>query len=335
MKEGTKITTTQDRQNTRTNAGQDVGVRVLQVGPLMPVVENAIGAQYDTKRLPEGEPQGEFLARHAKEVVVAVTSGKYGVNAELMASLPNLEAIVNFGVGYDGTDMVTARQRGIVVSNTPDVLNDCVADTAVALLLDTFRSISAADRFVRGGAWPEGNFPLTTRLSGKRIGIVGLGRIGRAIARRLDGFGCSISYHNQHPVKDLDLIHYESLEQLAADSDALIVSVAGGPSTANLISEDILNALGENGYLINVSRGSVVNEPALIGALVNREIAGAGLDVFADEPNVPEILLTLDNVVLLPHIASGTTETRAAMADLTLANLHQFLTEGTLQTPVP
>ncbi|MFY9635368.1 MAG: 2-hydroxyacid dehydrogenase, partial [Cellulosimicrobium cellulans] len=235
----------------------------------------------------------------------------------------------------DTTDVAQAAERGIAVSNTPDVLNDCVADTAMALYLDVLRQTSAADRFVRRGDWlGKGNFPLATKASGKRVGILGLGRIGRVIARRLEGFDCAISYHSRNPVDGVAYEYKASPRDLAEGCDVLIVAAAGGPDSARLVDAGVIEALGPNGYLINIARGSVVDEDALVAALLGGRLAGAGLDVFADEPKVPEDLLALDNVVLLPHLGSGTHETRAAMAELTLANLRRFAAEGTLVTAV-
>ena len=267
---------------------------------------------------------------------MAVTSGRTGVDAALMSALPNLGAVVNFGVGYDTTDMAAAHSRGVAVSNTPDVLTDCVADTAVGLLIDVLRQFSAADRYLRAGRWPvDGNYPLTRQVSQSRVGIVGLGRIGGAIATRLAAFGCSISYHNRRQVADSAFTYVESPVELARQVDVLIVAAAGGGETRNLIDRSVIDALGADGYLVNIARGSVVDETALVEALTAGRLAGAGLDVFADEPHVPDALLAMDNVVLLPHVASGTIETRAAMEELTLRNLDRFLQTGELVTPVP
>ena len=309
---------------------------VLQVGPLMPTVQESIRSEYDAVRLPDPAPEREeFLRHHGAGVEVAVTSGKFGVGRDLMRALPNLRAVINFGVGYDTTDVAQAIERGITVSNTPDVLNDCVADTAIALYLDTLRRVSAADRFVRRGDWlSKGNFPLATKASGKRVGILGLGRIGRVIARRLEGFDCSISYHSRNPVEGVSYEYKASPRELAAGCDVLIVAAAGGPGSARLVDADVIDAIGPDGYLINIARGSVVDEDALVAALLAGRLAGAGLDVFAEEPKVPEDLLALDNVVLLPHLGSGTHETRAAMAELTLANLRHFVGTGSVLTAV-
>ncbi|QTG81239.1 2-hydroxyacid dehydrogenase [Arthrobacter crystallopoietes] len=309
---------------------------VLQVGPLMPAVQDPITTEYGAVRLPDdADERAAFLAARGAEFGVAVTSGRFGVGTELMNQLPHLRAVINFGVGYDTTDVAQAAERGIAVSNTPDVLNDCVADTALALYLDVLRRISTADRYVRRGDWlSKGNFPLATKASGKRVGIVGLGRIGKVIARRLEGFDCLISYHNRRPVDGVSYEYQDSLIDLARDSDVLIVAAAGGPDSAGLISAEVIEALGRDGYLINIARGSVVDESALAAALVKGKLAGAGLDVFADEPKVPVELLGLDNVVVLPHLGSGTHETRADMAQLALANLKRFMDDGTLETPV-
>ena len=309
---------------------------VLQVGSLKPSLTETLSTTYGARTLPEDPAhRAEFLADHGSDVVAVVTSGRTGVDEELMAALPNLGAIVNFGVGYDTTDVDAASARGIGVSNTPDVLTDCVADTAVGLLIDVMRRFSAADRYVRAGKWPSaGNYPLAHQVSNRRVGIIGLGRIGSAIAKRLNAFGCTISYHNRSEKADSPYAYVGSPVDLARDVDVLIVAAAGGSGTKKLVDADVLAALGADGYLINIARGSVVDEAALVDALTNDGLAGAGLDVFADEPNVPSELFALDNVVLLPHVGSGTVETRAAMEQLTLDNLEEFLANGRLVTPV-
>ena len=311
-------------------------IAVLQVGPLMPAVQEPLTSDYGAVRLPDSPAEREaFLERHGGSFEVAVTSGKVGVGSDLMRALPNLRAVINFGVGYDATDVAQAVERGITVSNTPDVLNDCVADTAIALYLDVLRGVSAADRYVRRGNWlSSGNFPLATKASGKKVGILGLGRIGRVIARRLEGFDCEISYHSRNQVEEVSYRYAASPRELAAGCDVLIVAAAGGPGSAKLVDADVINAIGPKGYLINIARGSVVDEDALVAALLAGRLAGAGLDVFAEEPKVPEDLLALESVVLLPHLGSGTHETRAAMAELTLANLHSFVTTGAVLTAV-
>ncbi|WP_082521203.1 2-hydroxyacid dehydrogenase [Rhodococcus sp. Leaf278] len=309
--------------------------RVLRVGPLKPSLMETLVADYDALELPEGDEREAFLSEHGESITAVVTSGRTGVDAALMERLPQLGAVVNFGVGYDTTDVDEAARRGIAVSNTPDVLTDCVADLAVGLVIDTMRGLPAAERFVRAGRWPaEGNTPLMRQVTGKRVGIIGLGRIGSAIADRLNGFRCEISYHNRNEIDGSPYVYAAGPTALAENVDVLIIAASGGSGTAHLVDRAVLEALGPQGYLINVARGSVVDEEALIELLAAGQLAGAGLDVFAHEPNVPDALLAMDNVVLLPHVGSATVETRAAMESLTLENLDRFLADGTLVTPV-
>lgn len=308
--------------------------RILQIGPLLPALEKTLLEEFDTQHLWHEADAAAYLKAHGGEFSGVVTTAKYGATAGLIGTLPALKVIANFGVGYETVDVNAAKGRGIAVSNTPDVLTDCVADLAFGLLIDVARGLSAADRFVRRGDWKKGNFPLMTRVSGKRLGILGLGRIGGAIAKRAVGFDMSVRYHNRRPLTNVAYGYEPSLVELARWADFLVIASAGGASTQRLVSAEVIGALGEKGYLVNISRGSVVDEPALVQALVNKRLGGAALDVFEDEPNVPAALPALDNVVLLPHIASGTKETRQAMADLVLANLRSFFKEGKLVTPV-
>lgn len=312
----------------------DAPTRILQAQPMMPMLADDLARDYSVVPFAATDSPAEIAGR-ARGIAIAVTTGESGLSADQLRALPDLRAIVNFGAGYDSSDIATARQQGIRVSNTPDVLTDCVADLAVGLLIDTLRRVSGADRFLRAGQWAHGAFPLAARVTGKRIGIVGLGRIGLAVARRLQGFGVTIAYHNRSPKPDVDYTYLDSLSELAEWSDVLVVTAPGGPASRGLISADVLRALGPAGYLVNIARGSVVDEPALVQALGDGTIAGAGLDVFVDEPNVPEALLSLDNVVLTPHIGSGTVESRRAMADLVLANIERFRASGELVTPIP
>ncbi|WP_301122739.1 2-hydroxyacid dehydrogenase [Mycolicibacterium fortuitum] len=309
--------------------------RVLQLGRLKPSLAETLRTDYHAYALPDGDRRDVFLAQHADEIGAIVVSGVTRVDPELMAALPNLKAVVNFGVGYDNIDVEAAAARGIGVSNTPDVLNDCVADTAVGLLIDTMRQFSSADRYLRAGCWvTDGNYPLTHQVSRSHVGILGLGRIGVAIAGRLKAFGCSISYHNRRQVPASPYRYVDSAVGLAREVKVLVVAAAGGRGTRHLVDREVLDALGADGYLVNIARGSVIDQDALVEALAQRRLAGAGLDVFADEPNVPAALTKLDNVVLLPHVGSGTVETRAAMEALVLANLDKFLESGELVTPV-
>ncbi|XAH23124.1 2-hydroxyacid dehydrogenase [Xylophilus sp. GW821-FHT01B05] len=298
---------------------------LLQQGALLPALESRLTAQYEVQHLPPaGAERSAFLAAHGAGVQGLATSARFGADAALIAALPDLKVISSFGVGLDTLDLAAARARGIAVGYTPDVLNDCVADTAFALLMDVARNTSAADRFVRRGDWLKGQFPLSTQVSHKRLGILGMGRIGRVIARRSSGFDMQVRYHNRKPLQDVDYAYEPTLKGLAEWADFLVIASAGGAETRGLVSAEVLQALGPKGYLINISRGTVVDEAALVDALVHRRIAGAGLDVFEREPQVPEALLALDNVVLLPHLASNTHETRAAMAQRVEDNLAAF-----------
>jgi lactate dehydrogenase-like 2-hydroxyacid dehydrogenase len=308
--------------------------RVLQHGRLMASLETALAEHFDLHPLwAEADPKA-FLAAHGGEFTALATSARFGADRALIEALPRLAVIANFGVGVDTIDLAAARSRGVAVSNTPDVLTGCVADLAFGLLIDAARRLSAADRFVRRGDWLKGPFPLATRVWGKKLGIVGLGRIGSAIARRAGGFDMAVRYHNRRPVENCPYEHESSLPALAAWADFLVVACAGGAATRHLVSRAVIDALGPGGFLVNISRGSVVDEPALVEALLAGRIAGAALDVFEDEPNVPPALFALDNVVLLPHIASATGETRQAMADCVLANLRSWFDSGRLLTPV-
>lgn len=313
---------------------ETTAARVLQVGRLEPTLEHHLTTTYGAVRLPDPPEAQRYLAADGKHVVAAVTSGAAGVDAELIDALPRLGAIINVGAGYDTIDVSAARARGIGVSNTPDVLSDCVADLAVGSLIDVIRGLSAADRFVRRGDWRSAQFPLTTEVSRKRAGIVGLGRIGRAIARRLEAFDMPIAYHGRRRLDDVTYPYVGSLPELARACDVLVVATAGGAGTHGLVSAEVIEALGPQGYLVNIARGSVIDQPALVDALVAGRLGGAALDVFENEPDVPSELLGLDNVVLLPHIGSATVETREAMDRLALRNLEQFLADGTLVTPV-
>jgi len=307
---------------------------VLLKGTLMPELEARLAESFDLHLLrSEGEPQA-FLAEHGARFSGLVTTAGYGADRALIDELPSLKVISSFGVGTDRLDLDAAKARSIAVGNTPDVLNDCVADLAMGLVIDVARGISASDRYVRRGGWPRGAYPLQTRVAGKRLGLVGLGRIGRVIAKRALGFEMDIRYHARRAVSEVPWRHEPSLLELARWADFLVVIVAGGPATRHLVSAAVLDALGPKGFLVNVARGSVVDEAALVDALIQRRIAGAGLDVFEHEPEVPGVLFTLDNVVLLPHVASATHETRGAMADLTFDNLASFYRDGRLLTPV-
>jgi lactate dehydrogenase-like 2-hydroxyacid dehydrogenase len=253
----------------------------------------------------------------------------------VLAALPELQVISSFGVGLDKLPLAQAAERGIAVGYTPDVLNDCVADLAFALLLDVARRVSESDRFVRRGDWLRGNFPLSRKVSGARLGIVGMGRIGRTIAQRSTGFEMQVRYHSRRPAADVAWAHEPDLVALAGWADYLVVITAGGPETRHLVNAQVIQALGPDGMLINVARGSVVDEQALIEALQQGRLGGAGLDVFADEPNVPAALIASERVVLSPHTASGTRETRQAMADRVSDNLDAWFSQGRVLSAAP
>ena len=303
---------------------------VLQVGPLMPALETQLNDEFGARVVTPGAP-----IEGAENIRVAVTSGRNGMKAELLEQLPNLELVANFGVGYDGNDTDALKARGVALTNTPDVLNACVADTALGLLLNAFRRFPDSERFTRAGEWAAGgNYPLTRRFSGSTIGILGMGRIGADVAQRVEAFGCKVLYHNRREVPGTTAEYVDSLEELARRSDALVVTVVGGPSTKHLVDAGVLAALGPEGILVNVARGTVVDEAALIAALQAGTVGGAGLDVFEEEPQVPAELLNRPNVVALPHVGSGTVETRNDMKNLVLDNVRAQLAGEPLVTPV-
>lgn len=265
---------------------------------------------------------------------IAVTTARLGVSEQHVDDWPDLEAVVSFGAGHDALPLGLLRERGIVVSTSPHVLTGTVADTAVALLLAVVRDVPRADRFVRDGAWPAGPFPLTRDLAQMRVGIVGLGRIGQAVARRLSGFDCEIGYTTRSSRPAVPFRRFDDMAELSRWSDALVVTVTGGGPTRHLVGDAEIRAVGPAGYIVNVARGSVVDQPALIEHLRAGTLAGAALDVFADEPHVPEALLTSPGTVLTPHIGSATTATRRAMAASVVANVRAYLQTGELLDPL-
>ncbi len=300
---------------------------------LNPFIQNLLKDDYELVTMPEGGPGA--LGAKAVDIRAVVAFG--GFSAEEIDALPNLEIIACPGVGYDGIDTERAAARGIVVTHTPNVLNDEVADTTVALLLNAVRRLYAAERFLREGRWEtEGNFPLSPfTLKGRKIGLYGLGRIGLEIASRLESFKVEISYHTRNPKKGVDYAYHPTLASLAETVDTLICIVPKTPETHKAINAEILSKLGPSGILVNVGRGWSVDEDALIVALETGTIGGAGLDVFYDEPHVPEKLRGFDNVSLLPHVASASIPTRKAMGQLVADNLKGWFAEGRPVTPVP
>ncbi len=307
---------------------------VLAVAKLHPFFQQALEATYTVHDRTHVTDPAAF-AQLAPRIVAVAATGESLVPADLLAHLPQAKVVSVFGVGYDGVDVPAAIRHGIPVTHTPDVLTDDVADLAMGLVLSVGRTIPQADQFVRKGLWPQGPMALGKKVSGARLGIVGLGRIGKAIAQRAQAFGMSIAYTARSEKPDTGYTYYPTPAALAAQVDFLVVITPGGAGTRHLIDAKVLQALGPKGYLINVARGSVVDEAALVAALQAGTIAGAGLDVFANEPHVPQVLWTLPQVVLTPHMASATRETRQAMADLAFANLHAGVTGAPLRTPVP
>ncbi len=306
---------------------------LLQICALPPSMVEALQQGYDLHRLPEGDAAEAWLAGHGAGVRGLVTGGHLGVPDTLWDRLPALEIVGINGVGYDKVDLPRAKARGIRVTNTPGVLTEDVADLAIGLLIAALRGIPQADRFVRDGRWSAETMPLATKVSRRRVGIVGMGRIGRAIARRLEGFDAQIGYTDMGKM-DVPYAFYPDPVALAAASEVLVVAASASPATRHLIGQAALEALGPQGALVNVARGSLVDEDALVAALQAGTLGRAALDVFADEPHVPEALRAMPQVVLTPHIASATTETRAAMAALVLDNLRAFFAGEALPTPV-
>jgi lactate dehydrogenase-like 2-hydroxyacid dehydrogenase len=257
------------------------------------------------------------------------------IGREIIDLLPRIEIISSYGVGYDAVDAVYAAEKGILVTNTPDVLNEEVADTALGLLLMTVRQLGAAERYLRAGKWQTGDFPLTASLRNHTVGICGLGRIGLAIARRLEASRISVAYCNRTRRTDVPFRYYPDVRSLAAEVDTLLLVLPGGAATRNIVDASVLEALGPKGFLVNIGRGSAVDEEALISALAEKRIAGAGLDVFMNEPDIDPRFLELDNVVLLPHVGSASSETRRAMGALVVDNLISWFDHGRPLTPVP
>lgn len=293
---------------------------ILQLCPLMPALEKALQERFTVHRFFEAADPDAFLNEHAARLRGVVTGGHIGIPTELAARLPALEIVAINGVGFDKVDLTEAKRRGVRVSNTPDVLTEDVADLAIGLIVSALRQIPRGDAHVRDGRWPSGDLPLGSKVSRRRYGIFGFGRIGQAIARRLEAFDAELAYASRSPV-ETSVRAMGSLEDLAAWSDVLVIAASASAETRNIVNAAVLDALGAKGVLVNVARGSLVDEPALLDALETGRIAGAALDVFADEPRVPERFFSLPNVVLTPHMASATHETRQAMADLVLANL--------------
>jgi hydroxypyruvate reductase len=306
---------------------------IVLVVPIYAGAVQQLDRDYTVHRLWEAKHRSTFLAE-VKDRVRAIVTGPGRVDAELMAALPKTEIIATQSVGTDHIDLAAAKARGIPVTNTPDVLTDDVADLAIALVLAVARRVVAGDRFVRDGKWLQANLPLATKVGGATMGIVGLGRIGQAIAKRAEAFGMKLAYYGPRAKADVVYRYYSDLVAMARDVDYLVVSCPGGPATRNLVNAEVLRALGAKGVIVNISRGSVVEEPAMVEMLRDGKLGGAGLDVFADEPRIPEALFALENVVLQPHVGSATHATRGAMGQLVIDNLKAHFAGKRLLTPV-
>ncbi len=309
--------------------------KILSIGDMEPRVEEALTQDFDIYSTHRQKLE-EILAVHASEISGIITRGRAPTDAKLIATLPKLQLIANYGVGYDSVDCAAAASRGVVVTNTPDVLNDEMADFTVGLLLATIRQLPQVDTYLRAGRWEQqGAFPLTASLRDRKIGIAGLGRIGQVIAKRLQAFERPIAYYSRNPRPGLPYEYHSTLEALAEAVDTLIVVLPGGPATRHAVNEVVLKKLGPNGLLINVARGSVADEDALIAALQNGTILGAGLDVFAYEPRVPQALREMQNVVLTSHVGTGTHHTRGLMGNLVVDNVRSWYASKGPLTPVP
>jgi lactate dehydrogenase-like 2-hydroxyacid dehydrogenase len=309
---------------------------LLVVWPNRPNQMDQLEAAYTVHHLHKAADPDRLVAEVGPRIRAIVTTGERGATRRLIERCPALEIVSCFGVGIDAIDRAACRERGVPITNTPDVLTEDVADMGLVLMLALLRRIPAADRWVRDGRWvSEGAMPLSRCARNKTLGILGLGRIGKALARRAEVLGMKVTYHGRRPQSDVSHRYYDRLVDMARDCDVLTLCLPGGADTKGVVTAEVLEALGPEGYLVNIARGSVVDEPALVTALVERRIAGAALDVLADEPNVPDALLELDHVILQPHAASGTVETRDAMAQLVVDNLAAHFAGRPLLTPFP
>ena len=307
---------------------------VVLFGPAKPTIVEGLETACTVHKAVDASDRDTFIAAHGTVRAIACSQGQ--MSASLLERFPKLEIISSFGVGYDNVDVKYAAAHGIIVTNTPEVLTEEVADTAIGLLLCTVRELTQAERYVRAGKWLHQGYPLSkATLRNRTVGMVGMGAIGQAIARRLDAFGVPVVYHTRQKRAELGYRHYPKLVDMARDVDTLMVIVPGGAATANMISADVLDALGPDGVLINMARGSVVDEPALIKALKDRRIMAAGLDVFVKEPEVPKELIEMDNAVLFPHLGSASVYTREKMDQLVADNILAWAKGQPPLTPVP
>jgi lactate dehydrogenase-like 2-hydroxyacid dehydrogenase len=307
---------------------------LLVTGPIYPPTLAELEKTYNAHRLWTAPDRNALIASLADRLTAVASSNSGGVDAATMAKLPKLGVIAHFGVGYDTVDVNAAKARRIPVTNTPDVLTEEVADLALALLLATVRRVPQGDRYVREGKWLKGAMPLTASVQKKTLGIIGIGRIGRAIAKRAEAFNLKIVYQGPNKKSDVSWPYFADPVALAKEADFVVAACPGGEATRGLVSRAVIDAIGPQGVFVNIARGSVADEPALIEALKEGRLGGAGLDVFADEPRVPEAFLAMDNVVLQPHVASATHQTRQAMGQLVIDNLAAFFAGKPLVTPI-
>jgi lactate dehydrogenase-like 2-hydroxyacid dehydrogenase len=308
---------------------------VLLLGPLKPVVVNGLEAACSLHKVVAANDRDAFVAAHSDVRAIACSATSERVPGEFMARFPKLQIVSSFGVGYDHMDVKWAAEHGVILTNTPGVLNEEVADTALGLLLCTVRELPQAERHLRAGKWRGGDYPLTkASLRDRTVGMVGMGAIGKAIARRLDAMQVPVVYHTRQPRRELSYRHYPNLVGMARDVDILLVIVPGGAATRNMINAEVLDALGPDGILINMARGSVVDEPELIKALRDKRIMSAGLDVYAKEPDVPQELIAMENVVLFPHLGSASVVTRERMDQLIVDNILAWADGKPPLTPV-
>lgn len=309
-------------------------IGVLMPIPMSPYLEQELEKRFNLLKLWTVPHKTQFIKDHSASIRAIVGNASAGADGELIAALPKLEIISSFSVGIDKVDLKMCKEKGIRVTNTPDVLTDDVADLAIGLTLAVLRRLCESERYVRSGQWKKGDYKLTTKFTGKTVGIIGLGRIGKAVAKRAEAFSCPIAYFSRTEKPDSKFKYYPTVVELAANCDVLVVACPLTEETRHIINRQVINALGPKGVLINIGRGPHVDEAELVSALVEGRLGGAGLDVYENEPEVPEQLFALENVVLLPHVGSGTVETRNAMADLVVGNLEAHFLKKPLLTPV-
>ncbi|KAK4754307.1 hypothetical protein SAY87_002411 [Trapa incisa] len=309
-------------------------IGVLMTCPMSAYLEQELDKRFKLFRFWQFPQRAQFLKENCGSIRAVVGNATVGADAELIDALPKLEIVSSFSVGLDKVDLAKCKEKGVRVTNTPDVLTDDVADLAIGLCLAVLRRICECDRYVRSGKWKKGDYKLTSKFSGKTVGIIGLGRIGTAIAKRAEAFNCPVCYYSRREKPNCQYKYYPSVTELASNCNILVVACPLTEETRHIINREVIDALGPKGVLINIGRGPHVDEPELVSALLEGRLGGAGLDVFEKEPEVPEELFGLENVVLLPHVGSGTVETRQEMADLVIGNLEAYFLSKPLLTPV-